>query len=109
MELSVSPEERARGLQFRTCLPKDYGMLFVFSEEQHVTFWMKDTPMPLSIAFVTREGIIAQIDDMKPLSLSAHTSKTRVQYALEMENGWFKKNSVPVGAVVQIPRGLLER
>jgi len=82
---------------FRKSLPFDEGMLFVFPQEDYYPFWMKNTYIPLSIAFINREGRIIQIDEMEPLSTTPHTPLGRILYALETNKGWFKERGVKVG------------
>lgn len=101
VEVARTPEERAIGLMGRTKLGKDEGMLFVFEEEGYHSFWMKDTLLPLSIAFIDKEGRIVWIVDMKPLTVTSHTPPKPILYALEMTQGWFKKNGVKVGDFVR--------
>lgn len=72
-------------------------MLFVFPQEKYLSFWMKNTKIPLSIAFISNSGEITQIESMKPHSPTSHTSKARVKYALEMKDKWFDKNEITVG------------
>lgn len=104
VELAVTAQERMLGMQFRTSLAEDQGMLFVFPTEGRHVFWMKDTYIPLSVAFITKDGVITQIDEMEPLSLEHHVSRERVKYALEMKAGWFKRNNIRVGDMVIIPQ-----
>ena len=103
VELARTPSERGLGLMYRRQLPEDYGMLFVFPEEDYLTFWMKNTHIPLSIAFISTEGTITQIESMEPLSLSSHDSKEKAKYALEMLEGWFERHNVKVGDKVELP------
>ena len=102
-EVVQTEEEKARGLMFRESLGKDEGMLFVYGGEEILTFWMKNTPVPLSIAFIDKNGKIVDIQDMEPFSLRAHASTLPARYALEMNQGWFKRNGIGVGDVVTIP------
>jgi uncharacterized membrane protein (UPF0127 family) len=101
-ELARTPWEHQLGLKHRHWLPENHGMLFVFQEEDHLTFWMKDTYVPLSIAFISRHGIITQIESMQPLSLQGHDSVEEVMYALEMKEGWFERHNVKVGDRVEL-------
>jgi uncharacterized membrane protein (UPF0127 family) len=103
VEVARTEDEKARGLMFRESLGKDDGMLFVYDREEFLTFWMKNTPIPLSIAFIDRRGKIVDIQDMEPFSLSTHASTLPAQYALEMNKGWFKRNGIGVGDLVRIP------
>ena len=102
-EVVQTEEEKARGLMFRESLEKDEGMLFVYDREEILTFWMKNTPLPLSIAFIDQGGKIVDIQDMNPFSLRTHASPVPARYALEVNQGWFKRNLIRVGDVVKIP------
>jgi hypothetical protein len=106
VEVVETYEKRQQGLMFRDKLEEDHGMLFVFPDEAHLSFWMKDTKIPLSIAFIKADGWIAQIESMEPNSLKTHNSETRVRYALEMNDGWFKENNIRVGDKIKIPSSL---
>lgn len=103
VELAITPEEQMAGLMNRDDLGSDAGMLFIFPQEQILSFWMKNTLIPLSIAFIKIDGRIVQIDSMKPYSLDSHFSHEKVKYALEMNDGWFTKHGVDVGDLVRIP------
>jgi uncharacterized membrane protein (UPF0127 family) len=103
VEVTQTEEEKARGLMFRESLGIDEGMLFVYPGEEILTFWMKNTPLPLSIAFLDQRGKIVDIQDMDPFSLRAHASALPAKYALEMNQGWFQKNGIRVGDIVRIP------
>ncbi len=98
-----SEEEKARGLMFREKLGKNEGMIFVYEGEELLSFWMKNTPLPLSIAFIDKKGEIVDIQDMKPFSLNPHISAYPAQYALEVNQGWFRQNSIGIGDVVKFP------
>jgi uncharacterized membrane protein (UPF0127 family) len=102
VRISETPRERQRGLMFTDSLPPDEGMLFVFEREQILSFWMKNTPLPLSVAFIDTEGRILEIKHMQPLDEGTrHTSKQPALYALEMNAGWFEKHGVRVGDRVE--------
>jgi len=102
VEVANRPEERRRGLMFREALPADEGMLFVFEQEQYLSFWMKNTLIPLSIAFISRDGEIVDIQDMEPLDdRTSHRSARPALYALEMNRGWFERHHVEVGDRVE--------
>ena len=103
VEVAQSEEEKVRGLMFRESLGIDEGMFFSFQREEILTFWMKNTPIPLSIAFIDQKGRIVDIQDMEPFSLRTHASAFPARYALEMKQGWFKRNGVRVGDVVIFP------
>jgi len=104
VEVAQTPEERAHGLMGRKHLGKDEGMVFIFEIEGYHGFWMKDTLIPLSIAFIDKEGRIVWVTDMKPLSLESHLPPKPILYALEMNKGWFTKNSIKVGDVVRFSK-----
>jgi len=103
VEIACTPETRERGLMFRKNLPRDQGMLFVYPSERYLSFWMKNTFIPLSAAFIRADGWICQIEKMQPLTLTRHLSKMPVKYVLEMNQGWFERNGVSVGDYVEIP------
>ncbi|MFC1852924.1 DUF192 domain-containing protein [candidate division CSSED10-310 bacterium] len=99
VEIVDTPETRAMGLMFRKFLAADRGMLFIFSEEHIMHFWMKDTHIPLSIGFFDKEGILFEIHQMKPYTIypSTHSSKPG-RYALEVNQGWFTKQNIRIGS-----------
>jgi uncharacterized protein len=103
VELAITPEELALGLMHRKKLENNEGMLFAFPKERFLSFWMKNTSIPLSIAFIKGNGRIIQIESMKPYSLDTHISKEKVMYALEMNDGWFKMHNVKEGDIIKIP------
>jgi uncharacterized membrane protein (UPF0127 family) len=96
-ELARTETERAQGLMYRTSLADGEGMLFVFERDQILSFWMKDTLIPLSIAFINYDGRILEIRDMKPRDLSSVNSNRSVRYALEVPQGWFERAGIRVG------------
>jgi len=102
-ELADNEQARARGLQYRTSLAPDHGMLFAYAEETMMHFWMKDTSIPLSIAFIKSDGVILEIHDMEPFSLENISSAEPTQYALETARGWFKENQIKAGDKVVLP------
>ncbi len=104
VEVAKTPEERAMGLMGRKHLGHEEGMLFIFEEEGYHSFWMKNTFIPLSIAFIDRAGQIIHIVDMKPLTLTSHRPPRPILYALEMNQGWFSKNRIKVGDVVRFSK-----
>lgn len=104
VEVAKTPEERATGLMGRTALRKDEGMLFIFETEGYHSFWMKNTPIPLAIAFMDKEYKIVKISEMKPLTLNSHTPPQPILYALEMEKGWFSSNGIKAGDVVRFSK-----
>jgi uncharacterized membrane protein (UPF0127 family) len=104
VEVAKTPEERAKGLMGRKHLGQEEGMLFIFETEDYYAFWMKDTLIPLSIAFIDQEGRILRITDMKPLTLESHNPPKPVLYALEMKKGWFSANGIKVGDIVRFSK-----
>ncbi len=97
-ELAITDAEKSRGLMHRRSVPENTGMLFVFSREQSLNFWMKNTHVPLSIAYIDKNGVIKEIYDMKPLDASIHyPSRYPAKYALEVPKGWFARNGVSPG------------
>mgnify|MGYP002511629668 FL=1 len=101
-EIAVKPEDRNFGFMERKNIPDGTGMLFVFEHDQILSFWMKNTPTPLSIAFITKDGKIKDIFDMQPFSTASKTSTGYVRYALEVPQGWYKKNGIKTGDVLKI-------
>ncbi|MFG6413741.1 DUF192 domain-containing protein [Roseateles sp. DC23W] len=97
-EVAQTDRERAIGLMHRKDMPANHGMLFVFDEASPQCFWMKNTLLPLSIAFVADDGSIVNIADMKPMDETSHCSSKPVRYALEMNKGWFAKRGLKAGA-----------
>ena len=104
VEVAKTEEERAKGLMERTSLAKDEGMLFVFEEEGYHGFWMKNTLLPLSIAFIDKEGKIVWITDMDPQTQSVHSPPKPALYALEMNRGWFTRNGIKAGDVMRFSK-----
>jgi uncharacterized membrane protein (UPF0127 family) len=104
VEAAKTPPERAKGLMSRRHLGRNEGMLFIFEMEDYHGFWMKDTLIPLSIAFIDREGRIVRISDMKPLTLESHDPPRPVLYALEMNQGWFSANGIREGDIVRFSK-----
>jgi uncharacterized membrane protein (UPF0127 family) len=99
-EVADSPQERALGLMGRVSLQPDAGMLFVYPDEAVRSFWMKNTPLPLSIAYISQGGRIVHIASMQPLSEEPVPSVHPTMYALEMTQGWFAEHGVKVGQPV---------
>ena len=100
-ELAQSAGERARGLMYRKELGKNDGMLFVFPDEEIRSFWMKNTLIPLSIAYIDSDFVIVRIVDMNPQTTDGHGSSKPVRYALEVNRGWFRDHGVREGAKVE--------
>lgn len=97
------PEERSTGLMFRKEMGNNEGMIFVFEEAGQQCFWMKNTLLPLSAAFVADDGTIVNIEDMAPQTLDSHCSKKPVRFVLEMHKGWFAKRGVAPGQKISGP------
>ncbi|MDR2952615.1 MAG: DUF192 domain-containing protein [Treponema sp.] len=101
-EIARTREERGKGLMYRKKLPDGEGMLFVFEKDEVQSFWMKNTYIPLSIAFINYDGRIMEIKDMQPGSLNSVLSSRSVRYALEAPQGWFTRAGVQSGDFVKI-------
>jgi uncharacterized membrane protein (UPF0127 family) len=101
VEVADTQENRARGLMFRKSLPENAAMLFVFDRDSQQSFWMENTEIPLSIAYISRTGEIREIFDMTPRSRRPVQSSYEVRYALEVNQGAFQKIGVGVGYVIQ--------
>ena len=102
IELATTPEARSCGLSLRDSLPENRGMLFVYAEPEILTFWMKNTRMPLSIAFIDADGLVVSIQKMNPFPLTTvYASPVPALYALEVNQGWFEENGIGVGNVVE--------
>ncbi len=99
-EIADTAALRETGLMNRKELPVNQGMLFVFESERMLNFWMKNTYIPLSIAFIDRNRTINEIYDMNPLDLSLTPSRRPARYALEMGRGWFAKNNITRGCKI---------
>jgi uncharacterized membrane protein (UPF0127 family) len=96
-EIAATEATRMTGLMNRFSLQPDHGMLFVFREAHPQAFWMKNTYVPLSIAFIGADGRILNIEDMAPLTESTHPSRGPALYALEMKKGWFAQHGIAAG------------
>ena len=96
-QVAASPQERQIGLMYRRDMPANEGMLFVFEEASVQCFWMRNTLLPLAIAFLADDGTVVNIAEMKPQSDDSHCSKKPVRYALEMNTGWFGKRAIGPG------------
>ena len=104
VEVAKTPEERDRGLMGRKRLNKDGGRFFIVETEGYHGFWMKDTVIPLSIAFIDKDGRIVSITDMRPQTLDSHVPPKPIVYALEMNKGWFSSHGVKAGDVVRFSK-----
>ncbi len=101
VEIADNGEERALGLMYRESMPESQGMLFVYENAEPRSFWMKNTRIPLSIAFLDTRGVIISISDMKPLDTHGTASAGPAQYALEVNQGWYSRNGIKVGDKVE--------
>ncbi len=97
-QVALQPEQRQIGLMFRQEMPAGEGMLFVFEQAGKQCFWMKNTLIPLTAAFVADDGTIVNLADMKPLVTDSHCSEKPVRYVLEMNQGWFAKKGIKAGS-----------
>ena len=97
-QVAATQEERAVGLMHRQDMAPNEGMLFVFERPAGQCFWMKNTLLPLTAAFVADDGTIVNLEDMKPQTLDSHCSAKPVRYVLEMHQGWFAKRGIKAGA-----------
>ena len=97
-QLASTHEQRMTGLMWRKEMPQHEGMLFAFEQPSQQCFWMKNTLLPLAIAFVADDGTIVNIDEMKPQTLESHCSTKPVRYVLEMNTGWFAKKGIKAGS-----------
>ncbi|MBI4602672.1 MAG: DUF192 domain-containing protein [Planctomycetes bacterium] len=96
-EVASDEDSRSLGLMYRKSLPENRGMIFVYSKPSKLSFWMRNTEVPLSIAFLDDAGKILQIEDMRPKDEARTVSNHLVRYALEVNRGWFQRNGVGVG------------
>jgi uncharacterized membrane protein (UPF0127 family) len=97
VQLAQDFEQRQIGLMWRKEMPQNEGMLFVFDQPAVQCFWMRNTLLPLTAAFVSDDGSIVNLADMKPLSDDSHCSKKPVRFVLEMNQGWFAKRNIQAG------------
>ena len=98
VQVAQTPEQQTVGLMFRKTMGTNDGMLFIFDEPRQQCFWMKNTLLPLSVAFIGDDGSVVNIDDMKPQTLDSHCSTKPVRFVLEMNVGWFDKRGVKAGS-----------
>ena len=100
-QVALNSEQRQIGLMFRKDMPQHEGMIFVFDQPTQQCFWMKNTLLPLTAAFLADDGTIVNLADMKPQALDAHCSDKPVRYVLEMNQGWFAKKGIKAGSKLQ--------
>jgi hypothetical protein len=96
-EVAATDPTRTRGLMFRQSLPPNHGMLFIFDSKAVHCMWMRNTLIPLSVAFIEDDGSIVNIEDMQPHDERSHCARQPVRYALEMTQGWFSQKGVGPG------------
>jgi uncharacterized membrane protein (UPF0127 family) len=109
VELARTGAERAQGLMNRKTLDDGKGMLFIFERDEILSFWMKNTLVPLSIAFIAKDGRILEIRDMRPLDQSSVRSSRSARYALEAPRGWFSRAGIAVGDTLVLDEDLKGR
>jgi len=97
-ELATTPQQREIGLMMRQSMPANDGMLFVFEQPGQQCFWMKNTLIPLSVAFLADDGSVVNIEEMAPQTLDGHCSTKPVRFVLEMNQGWFAKRGIKPGS-----------
>ena len=102
-QVAATPKQREIGLMFRQDMATHEGMLFVFEQPQQQCFWMKNTLLPLTAAFVDEDGTIVNLADMKPQSTQSHCSEKPVRFVLEMNQGWFAKRNIKKGFKLKGP------
>jgi uncharacterized membrane protein (UPF0127 family) len=101
VEIAATEEEKRTGLMYRRSLGENSGMLFVYENEGRWAMWMRNTYVPLSVAFIDRSGRILNIEDMQPLTEDSHQAAGPAKYALEMNQGWFARRGIGKGDKVQ--------
>ena len=104
MEIANNYSKRKKGLMYRDNIEKDFGMLFVWDEEEIQCMWMKNTSIPLSVAFIRKEGEILDIFDLYPFSTLSVCSTDKVKYALEVNRGWFEEKAINRGDTLISPQ-----
>lgn len=104
-EVAAKDADRQQGLMFRQKMGQNEGMVFIFDAPAGVCMWMKNTLIPLSVAFIDESGKIVNIEDMQPQTLDSHCARKPVRYALEMNLGWFRQKNIKPGTVIEgLPR-----
>ncbi len=107
-ELALTPEQEQTGMMFRTNMEENEAMLFVFGRPVQASFWMKNTVIPLSCAYIDPEGNIVEINDLKPLDTNAVVAASDdVQFVLEVKQGWFERHKIASGTLVRTEFGSL--
>jgi uncharacterized membrane protein (UPF0127 family) len=100
-EVAATPDQREQGLMFRKQMAENDGMIFLFGGPAKVCMWMKNTLIPLSVAFLDQNGKVINIEEMQPQTLTSHCSHGYVPYALEMNRGWFKQKNIKPGSIIK--------
>ncbi|MBZ0256904.1 DUF192 domain-containing protein, partial [bacterium] len=113
IELAIKPSEMRQGLMYRESMLENHGMLFIYNAPQYMSYWMKNTKIPLSIAFVREDGVIGNIEDMEPHTgpfdpVKSYRSKYKCLYALEMNQGWFERRGLKAGDKLSLPYDEIE-
>lgn len=106
IEIADDDQEQRTGLMNRGCLGDDWGMIFVYGGDVQSTFWMHNTYIPLSIAFIAADGTILEIEDMEPETENSHAGPGPFRWAIEANQGWFSEHGIEVGDVATIPENL---
>ncbi|MGE3074935.1 MAG: DUF192 domain-containing protein [Dehalococcoidia bacterium] len=106
VEVAATTRERQQGLMFRQELDEDKGMLFLFPRDVLIGFWMKNTYVPLDIAYISADGEVLEIRAAKPLDETTLSPAKEYRYTLEVNQGWFERHGLDVGAKVDLPKGL---
>ena len=108
VEIADTDEKRQQGLMYRKTLGTDEGMLFIFPDEHYLSFWMKNTFVPLTIGYFNKNGVLVDLKDMaafgkKPGDPPTYQSSRPAKYALEMNQGWFQTNKIGLGSTLKVP------
>lgn len=104
-EVATTEAQREQGLMFRKQMGENEGMVFIFDQPAGICMWMKNTLIPLSVAFLDEKGAIINVEEMQKETLDSHCAQKPARYALEMNPGWFKKRNLKAGTVIQgIPK-----
>lgn len=104
-EVALAPDERSKGLMFRKVLGPNQGMVFLFDQPAVQCMWMRNTLIPLSVAFIADDGRILNVEDMAPQTEDNHCAAKPARYALEMNKGWFAKHGIVAGTKISgLPR-----
>jgi uncharacterized protein len=109
VELATASAQQQQGLMFRQVMPEDAGMLFLFGRETQGGFWMKDTYLPLDIAYLARDGTVLQVVHGKPLDRTILTPSQPYWHVIELNDGWFERHGMGVGSRLLIPDDLAPR